>query len=107
MNEKDTAKEFQARRRKTFLVATPLAFATLSCFLAILLIGIFGRDVPMLVIPVLAAFSVLFLSSLILVVTTKYRCPKCNQIPWTDSFTEQGGLDLNPEFCSKCHAPLK
>jgi len=62
--------------------------------------------VPMPVIPVLAALSVLFLSSLILVVTTKYRCPRCNQIPWTDSFTEQGGLDLNPEFCAKCRAPL-
>jgi len=107
MNDTDTAKEFQNRRRKTFRIAMPLALAMVICFALILLIGISDCEVPAFTIHVLALLIFLFLGSLILTVTSNYRCPRCNEIPWTDSFTEQGGVDLSPEVCSKCHARLK
>jgi hypothetical protein len=107
MNDTDTAKAFQKRRRETFRMAIPLALATAVCFAVILMIGISGFEVPALIIPGLAVLTFFFLSSLILIVSAKYRCPKCNKIPWTDCFTEQGGVDLNPEVCSNCHSRLK
>lgn len=106
-NEKDTAREFQLRRRKTFRIVLPLGLATVISMAILLLIGITGIDAPALTIPFLALMIFLFLGIIILTVNAHYRCPRCKEIPWTDSFTEQGGIDLNPEICSKCGARLK
>ncbi len=64
----------------------------------------------------LVAFCVVATSIIFLVrgIITHYRCPRCNEIPMTDSFSAGGGgisfrrgVDLNPSVCSHCGAQLK
>jgi hypothetical protein len=57
------------------------------------------------------AISIIFL---IRGITTYYRCPNCNKIPMTSSFSAGAGgisyrraVDLNPSECSHCGAQLK
>jgi hypothetical protein len=57
------------------------------------------------------AISIIFL---IRGITTYYRCPNCNKIPMTSSFSAGSGgisyrrsVDLNPIECSHCGAQLK
>jgi len=90
-----------------FRITIPWISAGILCLIAILLIGITDLTVPALTIPILAIFVFLSLSCVILIFSNMYRCPRCNNIPWTDSFTEQGGIDLNPDVCYYCKARLK
>ncbi|HOK07676.1 MAG TPA: hypothetical protein PLW40_10670 [Syntrophales bacterium] len=107
MNDEETAREFQRRRRKTFRMAMLFGSAALICLILMLLIGIFDLDVPFFVMPVLV--MVLFVSwgLAILIVTSNYRCPRCNELPLTENYGELGGFELNPHVCPRCHARLK
>lgn len=64
----------------------------------------------------MGCFLLVALSIIMLIrgVLTYYRCPNCNEIPMTSSFSAgSGGLsyrravDLNPLECSHCGARLK
>lgn len=110
-NDSDCAQEFQRRRREVWKTAKLWIFVAVLGFVAIPLVGITGFSIPplepfmMLLVPVIAI--IFSLGRVVLIVSAKYRCPRCNKIPWTDSFSEQGGLDLDPDFCSSCKARLK
>jgi uncharacterized membrane protein len=106
-SNENSAQEFQKRRRKAFRTAIPCLLAGLICFAAIGLIGIADLPAPAFTISILALLTFLFIGCGILVFRAGYRCPKCGRIPWTDSFTEQGGVDLDPEVCAHCGVRLK
>lgn len=64
----------------------------------------------------MACFFVVALSIIMLIrgLLAHYRCPNCNEIPMTSSFSAGGGgfsyrrgVDLNPLECSHCDARLK
>lgn len=102
MNDQEIVKEFQRNRRETFRIVAILLIAACLCLTSLIL---FNLDFLMILILILITF--LFMASAIIVISTKYRCPICKKIPWTDSFTEQGGVDLNPDVCPNCKAQLK
>jgi len=114
----DTAAEFQSRRTRTWRavrwwlpigILGGLTFAWVpggqdgvlsQRQFAVMMAGFFT-----------AAIAIVFLIRGIL---AHYRCPSCNGIPMTSSFSAGGGgfsyrrsVDLNPTECSHCGARLK
>jgi hypothetical protein len=110
-DDSDTAREFQRRRKEAWNGAKRWFFVPAAGFAAFFLMGITNfklsppeEFVTLFILFVLTAFS---LVRIIFIVRAKYRCPRCGNIPWTDSFTEQGALDLSPDTCSSCGSLLK
>lgn len=114
----DASTEFQQRRRRTWRAVRWWLLATVVAGL-LFAMGPVGSDRTLSQAQfsfMMICFFVAAVAMILVIrgVTTYYRCPNCNKIPMTGSFSAglggisyRRGVDLNPTECSHCGARLK
>ena len=85
MNDDEVIAEFKKTKQKFFfiLIVTIILFAGGFVVVYSALIGVVLFNIGVLVV---------------------YRCPRCRKIPTAE---DAEGVELSPERCGKCGAPLK
>jgi hypothetical protein len=105
---KDSAAEFQARRRETWRIIRSSVFVTVAGFVVFFVVfessNLFGELWTLNLI--FGTFLVLLfaIARISLTVTRLYRCPVCNTVPMG---TGRDGVLVNPDVCPTCGARLK
>lgn len=114
----DASVEFQQRRRRTWRA---VRWWLLSTVVAIVLFTLGPTNTGQTLNRarftfMMACFFVVAVSMILVIrgLLTHYRCPNCNRIPMTTSFSAgaagfsyRRGVDLDPAGCSHCGAQLK